>query len=426
MTDPFFGFVIHGVLSRNESSTFLSALPPADNNLSGPLSIADSGWTVGVSGNGRIDPLTGFPEFEAVSFQGGYVIDLGNFGGDGSVAYSVNNRGQIVGFALNTVPDPYGSFLMGCSTISCFPTAQQMHAALWQNGRMQDLGTLGGNDAVAGIINEAGQVAGTSFTNTIPNQTTGIPSQDPFFWERGRMTDIGNLGGTFAYTNYMNESGQVVGLSTLTGDAVSHPFSWQRGQLTDIGTFGGGYGEAYSVNNAGEVVGAANLAGDQAHHAFLWRRGVLTDLGTLGGLNSRGWAINSSGVVVGASIVAGGDTHAFLWERGSGMVDLNTLISPVAGLYLENALYINDRGQISGDAVLDSGNSRTYLLTPCDDQPGDCQSDIVIPDVAAGAAPTAAIKTAPTGDEHINNFGDLLRQRQQRRQHLTRPSAQSH
>ena len=29
------------------------------------------------------------------------------------------------------------------------------------------------------------------------------------------MVDIGNLGGTFAYANYMNESGQVVGLSTL-------------------------------------------------------------------------------------------------------------------------------------------------------------------------------------------------------------------
>jgi len=416
VTDPFFGFVIHGVISRNGTSTNLGALPPSDSNLSAPLSISDNGRTVGASGNGQIDPLTGFPEFEAVSFQGGQVIDLGNFGGNGSVAYSVNNRGQVVGFALNTIPDPYGSFLMGCSTIACFPTGQQMRAALWQNGRMQDLGTLGGNDAIAGIVNEAGQVAGTSYTNTIPNSTTGWPSQDPFFWERGRMVDVGNLGGTFAYADWMNERGQIVGLSTLAGDAISHPFFWDRGRLTDIGTFGGSYGEAHQVNNAGAVIGLAALSGDQAHHAFLWRSGTLTDLGTLGGTLSNAWAINSSGQVVGASFVNSGATHAFLWEEGAGMIDLNTLIPPGSGLYLENATLINDRGQISGDAVLDSGNSRAYLLTPCDDdQPGDCGSNIFVADAVADA-PAPSIKAAPTSDEHISNFADQLRQLQRRRQ----------
>ena len=230
--DPFFGFVIHGDRSRNGVSTELGALPPSDTNLSAPTSVSDNGLMVGSSGNGRIDPLTGYPEFEAVFFQGDSVIDLGNFGGNVSGAYSVNNRGQIVGYALNTLPDPYGSFLMGCSTIACFPTGQQMRAALWDKAQLRDLGTLGGNDAVAGIINKAGQIAGTSYTNTIPNQTTGIPSQDPFFWERGKMVDVGNLGGTFAYANWMNERGQVVGLSTLAGDEVSHPFFWDR-ELTD-------------------------------------------------------------------------------------------------------------------------------------------------------------------------------------------------
>ena len=179
--DPFFGFVIHGIQVRKGVSTELGALPPSDTNLSAPFSISDNGLTVGSSGNGKVDPLTGFPEFEAVSFNGGGVTDLGNFGGNCSGASSINNRGQIVGLALNTVPDPYGSFLMGCSTIACFPVAQQIRAAFWDRGTLRDLGTLGGNDAVAGIINNSGQIAGTSYTNTIPNQTTGIPSQDPFF-----------------------------------------------------------------------------------------------------------------------------------------------------------------------------------------------------------------------------------------------------
>jgi probable HAF family extracellular repeat protein len=192
---------------------------------------------------------------------------------------------------------------------------------------MIDLGTLGGNDAVAGIINQSGQVAGTSYTNTSPNLTTGFPSQDPFFWERGEMVDVGNLGGTFAYANWMNERGQIVGLSTLAGDNVSHPFFWDRGKLTDIGTFGGTYGEAFSVNNAGEVVGYAYFAGDQLWDAFLWSKGKLTDLGNLG-IRSRAVAINSSGQVVGQSKVAPGVFHGFLWEKGSGMMDLNDLIPP--------------------------------------------------------------------------------------------------
>lgn len=413
MPDPFFGFVVHAVQSRKGVSTDLGALPPADANFSVPYSVSDNGAMVGISGNGQIDPLTGFPEFEAVSFNDGGVTDLGNFGGNGSLAISVNNRGQIVGYALNTVPDPYGSFLMGCSTTGCFPVGQQMRAVLWDKGKMKDLGTLGGNDAVAGIINQSGQVAGTSYTNTTPNLTTGFPSQDPFFWERGEMVDVGNLGGTFAYANWMNERGQVVGLSTLAGDNVAHPFLWDRGKLTDIGTFGGTYGEAFSVNNAGQVVGVANFAGDQLWDAFVWSKGELTDLGNLG-ITSRALAINSSGQVVGNSKVAPGTFHCFLWEKGSGMIDLNDLIPPGSGLFLQEAVYINDRGQIAGNAILDSGAMRAYLLTPCDDHPDDCRSEMVSVEASTGVGQTGVMNVAPTGDEHISSFADLRRQLEQR------------
>jgi probable HAF family extracellular repeat protein len=241
------------------------------------------------------------------------------------------------------------------------------------------------------------------------------------------MVDIGNLGGTFAYPNSMNERDQVVGLSTLAGDAVLHPFSWERGTLTDIGTFGGSYGEALSVNDAGGVVGVANLAGDQVHHAFLWRRGVMTDLGTVGGdICSRANAINSSGQIVGNSSDCITPLRAFLSNDGDPMVDLNTLIPPGSGVVLVNALYINDRGQISGNAILDDGHERAYLLTPCDDDhhPGDCRSDMFVADASGGAASVNVIKAAPTGDEHISSFSDLLHQLQQRRQSLIRRPTQ--
>ena len=94
---------------------------------------------------------------------------------------------------------------------------------------------------------------------------------------------------------------------------------------------------------------------------------------------------------------------------------------------MEAAYYINDRGQISGDAFLDDGHERVYLLTPCgENDPDGCQSDMFVANTAADAASAIAMKVAPTGDEHVSNFSDLLRQLEQRRHGPIRPPAQSH
>ena len=72
-----------------------------------PLWINDRGVVVGVSENGLIDPLTGFPEIDAVVWKDGQIIDLGTLGGYASAAIAVNNRGEVTGIALNTIPDPF-------------------------------------------------------------------------------------------------------------------------------------------------------------------------------------------------------------------------------------------------------------------------------------------------------------------------------
>src|SRR5258708_35182291 len=161
-----------------------------------------------------------------------------------------------------------------------FTSATQMHAVLWQNGAIKALGTLGGTDSAAWLVNERGQIAGQSYLNSIPNATTGVPTIDPFFiGEDGKMVDLGNLGGTVSWATGLNNRGQVIGAMTLAGDGGWHPFLWSHGVLTDLGTLGVDCGNATAINDVGEVVGIA--CSPTAFFATLWRNGVLTNLGTV-------------------------------------------------------------------------------------------------------------------------------------------------
>jgi probable HAF family extracellular repeat protein len=367
---------------KNGSLTDLGALP-GDSNCSEPFSLNSHGDSVGVSENGEFDPQTGVNQARAVRWKDGEIEDLGSFGGNQNAALFINNRGQIVGNSLNTIPDPFSFF-----DFFFFGSQQgtQTRAFLWEHGQMQDLGTLGtGNDASAGFINERGQVVGFSYTNSTPNPTTGLPTVDPFFWENGNMTDLGTLGGTFGMPNALNNHGQVVGFSNLPGDQSSDPFLWDNGKLIDLNTttIGGNPLGAFEINDAGEIIGAAAFP-NAPYDAYVWRNGVATDLGHLDGdCYSEAWAINSKGQVVGNSFsCVPANHHAFLWENGS-IVDLNTLIPPGSSLQLvligpfSSAPApgpINDRGEIGGTGVppgcspQDIGTcGHAFLLIPCDE-----------------------------------------------------------
>jgi probable HAF family extracellular repeat protein len=343
--------------------TDLGVLPGGD--ASNAVWISDSGLIAGQARNGLVDPLLpGVAEVRAVLWKDGDAIDLGTLGGNESSAFSVNNRGQVVGLAVNTVPDPFSFY------------ATQLRAFLWQDGEMQDLGTLGGPEAWALFVNEPGQVAGFSLTSTTPNSATdscgtGIPTTDPFLWEDGHMIDLGTLGGTCGFPFSLNNRGQVVGLSDLAGDLTNHPFLWQGGKMKDLGTLGGTFGFAAGINDAGEVVGAATDEDDQSLLAFLWKQGNMTNLGTVNGYDcSSASHINSKGQIVGSSFLCAsgpdGPAHGFLWQDGF-MTDLNTFVSPDSGLTLSDAGFINDLGEIAAAGVLSDGDTRALLLIPCDE-----------------------------------------------------------
>ena len=321
--------------------TDLGAL--ADSGSSWAECINEGGQMVGRSENGLIDPVTGLPETFAILWDHGQMLNLGTLGGNQSAALGINNRSQAIGIAANSIPDPFS--LAGFGT--------QTRAFLWDRGAMHDLGTLGGPDSFAQYVNDRGQVVGFSYTDSTPNDASGVPTVHPFLWDNGRMQDLGSLGGTYGDVNGLNERGDVIGDMTLTGDESYHPFFWSRGTLIDLGTFGGSNGSPTGVNNAGEVIGVADLPGGNypsgPHNAFFWKDGVKTDLGNLGA-TSFAHSINSKGQVVGGSRVSfvPSQANAFLWEQGGPMIDLNTLIPANSSLHLSVAKRINDRGEIIG------------------------------------------------------------------------------
>ena len=378
---------VHAARWKDGVVTDLGALPVNNNSAAG--SINARGWATGISQSSVIDPVLGVPATHAVLWKEEQIIDLGTLpGGFESLGIYVNNAGQVIGFStISTAPDPIG--FIG------FPT----HTFIWKNGEKLDLGTLGGDDTFPGASCSdppPGTVVGGSSTSVVPNPNTGLPTVDPFLWQKGEMVDLGTLGGTNGFAQCVNNRLQIIGQSSVAANPAAcdfpvlasvgpgcHAFFWDKGVMTDLGTLGGDNSEAIWLNDKGVVVGSADLAGpsgSQTHDAVVWINGKIRDLGTVpGDPCSRGRGLNIRGQVVGGSSDCHNFLHAFLWEDDGPMVDLNTLISPGSGVQLTNAFNINDRGEILAKAAPigftpndDADLGHLVLLIPCNDHNPHC------------------------------------------------------
>jgi uncharacterized membrane protein len=386
-------YAAHAFQWRNGETTDLGVLPGGIGSQVNWISA--NGLMAGISDNGQQDPLNpALPQIHAVLSEHGQMTDLGTLaGGYDSWANAVNSRGEVVGQAYNTIPDPNSMFGYG----------YQSRAAYWKNGVMQDLGTLGtGTDAVAGLINERGQVVGWSYTNSVPSPICAptLPvTTGSFLWDRKNgMKDIGGLGGTCTLAYDLNDHGQIVGGSSLTGDTQFHPFVWEAATgVTDLlGASNGNWGNAFSISSSGVVVGGTSDS--VTIYASLWRKSGghwhKTSLST-SSQSAFAVSINASEQVVGNWF----GTGAFLSEDGGPIVDLNTLVPPGSGLQLVEADQINDGGEIVIAAVDANGNSHSVLLIPCDgNHPGieGCDYSLVeAARVAQSAVPSYHPSTMP-------------------------------
>jgi len=132
-------------------------------------------------------------------------------------------------------------------------------AWVWRNGTMTDIGTLGGPQAAAYAINNAGRVVG--FAQTSADADHG------YLFAGGKMTDLGlNI---FPYA--INNNGVIVGTRGCGSPIIINGGACQN--LQNEIPAGSGYTlmEAKGINDKGQIIAYAQLASDPGHpvHAVL-------------------------------------------------------------------------------------------------------------------------------------------------------------
>jgi probable HAF family extracellular repeat protein len=284
--------------------------------LGGPNS--DSGWPPSESGNAAGGAETGAVDPYAENYcayndnllcraffwrsSTKKMTALPTLGGNNGYGAGVNDWDVVAGNAENTTPEP-----------ACAGTSQyfQFEPVLWINGRVKQLPNFPGDpDGAANGINDWGQAIGWSGNCFNPVHA--------LLWQNGNVTNLGNLGGTLAEPIVISNAGQVTGYSNLSGDQYFHAFLWTWGKMADLGTLPGDVSSAgYYLNDWGQVVGPSYDASGNSR-AFIWQNGVMTDLNIIMPANSpfyllAGMAINDEGqIALMALQTSSGAIHALL------------------------------------------------------------------------------------------------------------------
>ncbi|MEK6748325.1 MAG: hypothetical protein AABY83_03870, partial [Pseudomonadota bacterium] len=228
------------------------------------------------------------------------------------------------------------------------------------NGIMKDIGN--GSAGIANAVNNNGHVVGQLEISF--NEGTGGSERRPFLWENGKIT---TLSGSPGAAMDINNKKQVVGSISIgeTDGYPVHAFMWEKGKIKDLGTLGGndsaGATRAFAINDLGQIVGCSVATEDGVEHPFLWEKGVMKDLGSGYDLGGCALDINNAGQVIGYFYKKNErfntrDMESFLWENGN--------ITPLTDSDF-SVSKINTAGDILGTlngavAILKNGKYYTY------------------------------------------------------------------
>jgi probable HAF family extracellular repeat protein len=279
------------------------------------------------------------------------VLDLGTLGGSFSQAFGVNNRGDVVGFGTTTGD-------------------ASLHAFLWRDGLMTDLGILGAPDtlpySIAVSINNSGKVVGNSEIS-VPdpfgeNFCGDFLTCQPVVWESSGITSLPTLGGSNGVANNINEFGEVGGAAennipdpTCVPPEIFHfkPVLWKNGHAVELPTIGDDPdGFVVGVNDRGEAIGfTLDCAFSPGGHSVLWRYGKALDMNASGSDPAAEPSdINNQSQIAGTAFYEDGSGLAMLWQNGATQV-----IGALPGHLESHGNAINNERQIVGQSCAPSG-----------------------------------------------------------------------
>jgi probable HAF family extracellular repeat protein len=242
-----------------------------------------------------------------IYYDGGKFMRVPGLSGSDTNAYSairaINNRQMLAGLTM------FGP-----------PTNRVRQAYVFdaKSGTARALGSLTGaaGESEAWGINDAGIIVGLSKT------ATGTMRAVRFELD-GRVTDLGTLGGGRSWAADINERGDIVG-SAENASGITRAFLIAAGgTMIDLGTFGGPESRANAINDRGEIVGAAQSS-DGEWHAFVYADGMLQEIG---GPGSHAYDINNESAIVGTIRGANGLDQAFVRYAGGPLRELGTMVT---------------------------------------------------------------------------------------------------
>jgi len=239
----------------------------------------------------------------------------------GTLAYGINDAGQIVGEFDNSTGE---------------------HGFLDTGGSFTQIDVPGASFGTLALgINDSGQIVGRFFNST---------GDHGFLDTGGSFTQIDVPGATATLANGINGAGQIVGY--FFDSTGIHGFLDTGGSFTQLDVPGATQTEANGINGAGQIVGTSFNTGT-GFHGFLDTGGSFTQIDAPGNPSTVANGINDVGQIVGGF---GPDSNGFLDTGGSFMQ-----IEAPGAAGLTYVYGINGTGQIVGSFV--KGTSNHGFLT---------------------------------------------------------------
>ena len=241
--------------------------------------------------------------------------------------------------------DPVGFTSRGDVVVNATDARAKKHGAFVYS--KTSLVALAGNQTLAHGVSPTGLIVG----EWVPKDNS---RNEPVYWRNSEPHALaGCCGGTLKASNRRGE---------LVGDAYDaqgryHAFAWSPASGRRSVGPAGSFSSAVAVDAAGAILLQVGSEG------YLDRGGQLQRLQLSSKPYNNLRAMSDCDFVVGGYGTDSDHYRAFLWTPASGFQDLNSLLARDSGWTLEEAVAINNRGEIVGRGDFEH-DDEGFLLIP--------------------------------------------------------------